>query len=383
MKNTININNMKKQFFYRKISVIFFVLGSIYVNTNVLLAQSTKTKMLPKIVFTCPPCGCDGDSKHSDKFGTCSDCGAPLYPILDGMKNEYKSTLVTKNVAILVFQGVELIDYTGPWEVLGAAGMNVYSVAKNDSLISCFPGLKIKPDYTFKDCPKPDILLIPGGNVNTDDTETVSWIKNITIQTEHTVSVCTGAYYLGTTGLLDNTNATTFYEAVSDFKSKYPKVKMVDDARFVDNGKIITAAGLSSGIDLAFHLVSIYQGEAEAKRLANLLEYNWDSQDNYSRGKLADIYLTGFLRLFAPFEHKVTEYRGDQNHWQMVVQIKTNMTLEPILKLIDYQATELNHWSQKEKDSYEFLVHLKKMKCTIKTEVISGEDYNIRFELHP
>jgi len=374
---------MKKRIFNKKINLVLLVLISSLSSLNILLAQSSKEgNKKAKIVFACPPCGCDGDTKYSDKPGLCSDCGATMYPILEGVKNENNNIPIQKNVAILVFPGVELIDYTGPWEVLGAAGMNVYSVAKNDSIISCFPGLKIKPDYTFKDCPKPDILLIPGGNVNPDDTETVSWIKDITIQTEHTVSVCTGAYYLGATGLLDNTKATTFYEAVNDFKKNFPKVNIVDNSRFVDNGKIITAAGLSSGIDLAFHIVSIYNGDAETKKLANLLEYNWDSKKQYVRGKLSDKFLVNFVRLFSPFNTELTEYNGDESQWKLSVKLKTDVALEDILHLIDYQATVLNHWENPSKNNYTFRADGKTWNCSVNTEKTIGKEYLIHFEIN-
>lgn len=373
---------MKKLFFYRKLSIVFFVLVCTYANTNILLAQSTKTKMLPKIVFVCPPCGCDSDEKYHDKPGSCSDCGATMYPILEGIKNDSKQQFEKKNVAILVFPGVELIDFTGPWEVMGAAGMNVYSVAKNDSIISCFPGLKITPDYTFKNCPKPDVLLIPGGNVNTEDVETVAWIKAITEKTEHTASVCTGAYYLATAGLLDNTTATTFYEAIGDFKKNFPMVNVIETARFVDNGKIITSAGLSSGIDLAFHIVSVYQGNAESKKLANLLEYNWDSKGLYARGKLADKYLSNFMRLFIPFEHELVEYDGNEMQWKINLRLKTNQEQESILKLLEFQATDLNQWKKTNANQYQFTADGKTWVCNFTVQKLPTiGSYTVQLEV--
>ena len=332
-----------------------------------------------KIVFVCPPCGCDGDTVFYDKPGFCASCGAALYPIYSDMVNENKAkSPQQKTVAILVFPGVELIDFTGPWEVFGATDMKVFSVAKTDTAFACSPGLNIKPDFSFSNCPQPDILLIPGGGVDTGDSVTVNWIKLISQKTEHTVSVCTGAYYLGASGLLNNLKATTFYPAIADFSKKYPLVNTIDSMRFVDNGHIITSAGLTSGIDAAFHIVSIYKGEAETQRLANLLEYNWSIKSKYVRGKLADKYLTGVHNLFTPFEHTLKRYEGNEREWLIDIDLKTALTQSEIEELVNLQATQMEKWNTTNKKN-QWTVTDKGAKCffSISINKRSENEYSV------
>ncbi len=99
-------------------------------------------------------------------------------------------------MAVVLFPGVEIIDFSGPWKIFGAAGMDVFSVAASDSIPPAGMGLKIKPDYSFANAPMPDIILVPGGNVDPSDTIVVNWIRKTSRQSAHTMSVCTGAFYL-------------------------------------------------------------------------------------------------------------------------------------------------------------------------------------------
>lgn len=322
-----------------------FLLALLHLFCGHLLAQGTARPAERKIMFACPPCGCAGDTVFAEHAGVCADCGAPFYPIFADMENVNRNLPEQpKTVAILLFPGVELIDFTGPWEVLAASGMQVFSVAGTDTAFSCFPGLNVRPDYTFANCPQPDILLVPGGGVDPKDSVTVHWIRSMSQKTERTVSVCTGAYMLAAAGLLDRQDATTFFLAIPDFKSNFPTVHVIDDARFVDNGHVITSAGLTSGIDLAFHIVALYQGEAEAQQLANLLEYNWTRESDFARGKLADRYLVDFLQLMYPFEHRITRYDGDELRWNLEIHCTTDIALSELERLLGFQASLQNGW---------------------------------------
>lgn len=358
---------------------ILITAVALFLCCSILNGQTDRAAKERKIMFACPPCGCNGDTIFQNKPGFCTDCGAELYPIFSDMVNEDKNKPATpKTVAILVFPGAELIDFTGPWEVLSAAGMQVWSVAKNDTAFTCTPGLTMKPDYTFGNCPQPDILLIPGGGVDPGDTITVNWIKSISNQTEHTVSVCTGAYYLGAAGMLDNKTATTFYPALEDFKKNYPAVKVVDDARFVDNGKVITSAGLTSGIDAAFHIVSLYQGNAQSQKLANLLEYNWTPSSNYVRGKLADKYLINLLYLFTPFEYTIKKYQGNTDHWLIDILLQSELSQSDIEKLLTVQAVKMEKWKPSQKKN-EWLFKRNSLQwiCAVSIKCEKGNKYAI------
>jgi transcriptional regulator GlxA family with amidase domain len=182
-------------------------------------------------------------------------------------------------VDILLFDGAETIDFSGPWEVFGEAGYKVCTVAERRELVAATFGEKVMPDYTFADAPKPDILLIPGGNLGRklfDDASLIKWIRENASSSRSVVSVCTGAFLLAKAGLLDGLTATTYHHAIDDLRRAVPSAKVVSDQRFVDNGKVLTTAGLSSGIDGALHLVEKYDGLTAAENVARNMEYDWN-----------------------------------------------------------------------------------------------------------
>lgn len=206
------------------------------------------------------------------------------------------------NVAILIFDGVQIIDYTGPYEVLGSWGRrNVYTVAENADTVTTSMGMKVIPNYTFENQPKPGILVIPGGGYSKPDPngrgvakqmvneKVIRWIQENAKDAKYVMSVCNGAFLLAKAGLLEGLEATTFHGMINDLNEFAPTAKVVYDKRFVDNGKIITTAGLSSGIDGALHLIEKIDGIGWAKRIAAGLEYNWQPNFNYARASLADM----------------------------------------------------------------------------------------------
>jgi transcriptional regulator GlxA family with amidase domain len=193
-------------------------------------------------------------------------------------------------VAVIIYDGVEVVDMNGPIDVFTKANYikdhyYVYTVAAKDTIIyteNC--NTAIIPRYTFKNCPSPDIVILPGvANAekiladSSFNNAIVPWIKEMAADPEKDImSVCTGGVLLGKTGLLDNKTATTHYLALDLMKTLYPKVNVVGGVRFVDAGKIITTAGITSGIDGALHLVEKYEGKVTADSVAHLLVYNRD-----------------------------------------------------------------------------------------------------------
>ncbi|MGD2111728.1 MAG: DJ-1/PfpI family protein [Phycisphaerae bacterium] len=198
---------------------------------------------------------------------------------------------VTRNVAIVVWDGVELLDFAGPGEVFQAAGIigaegdkrlfNVYTVAKTRRPIVSQLFLTVVPQYTIKDCPVADIIVLPGGGTRSvkNDPEMIDWIKQSADSTEVFMSVCTGALLLAKAGLLDGLEATTWHGAIDLLKKEAPKAKVREKRRFVDNGKIVTTAGVSAGIDGALHLVDRLHGRALAKKTAKYMEYRWKPEE--------------------------------------------------------------------------------------------------------
>jgi transcriptional regulator GlxA family with amidase domain len=189
-----------------------------------------------------------------------------------------------RNVAIVVHEGVELLDFAGPGEVFAAAGrggaFNVYTVAETTKPIISQRFLSINPQYTIDNCPKPDIVVIPGGNtlVLLGSSKFMEWVKETAKDAEVILSVCTGAFVLARAGLLEGKEATTHFASVERLAKMYPKITVRSDRRLVDNGKIVTAAGVSAGIDGALHVVARLHGQEAAQATAKYMEYRWEPE---------------------------------------------------------------------------------------------------------
>jgi len=182
-----------------------------------------------------------------------------------------------KTMAFYLQNGVEVLDFAGPMEVFAYAGYKIFTVSKTKDPIISQGILKILPDYDLSDAPDADVLVFFGGNSGSAfaDKDLINWVKNRKNVKYH-FSVCTGAFMLAGAGILDGLKATTFHNSLDDLQQGFPKIEVLREARFVDNGKVITTAGISAGIDGALHMVAKLQGLAEAKRVAYIMEYdNW------------------------------------------------------------------------------------------------------------
>lgn len=188
-----------------------------------------------------------------------------------------------RHVAILVFDQVEILDFAGPHEVFGVADeigggrdFDVFTVAAQPGPIQTRHGLRLTPTCTFADCPPPHLLVIPGGygtRALVHDAAVVGWIRERAAAAELTMSVCTGAILLGRAGLLDGLRATTHHECLDLLREHAPRADVVGTERFVDNGRILTAAGISAGIDCALHVVQRLLGAGAAADTARYMEY--------------------------------------------------------------------------------------------------------------
>jgi len=182
-------------------------------------------------------------------------------------------------VAFLISEGAVVIDFCGPWEVFQRAAIpgrkydlfTLYTVAETAAPITTSGGLKIIPSYTIANAPAPKVIVIPAQSPASDATK--DWIRNTTKSTDVTMSVCTGAFVLASTGLLSGKPATTHHGAYVDFAMAYPDIQVQRGARFVESGNLATAGGLTSGMDLAFRVVERYFGRDVASETASLLEY--------------------------------------------------------------------------------------------------------------
>jgi putative intracellular protease/amidase/YHS domain-containing protein len=192
-------------------------------------------------------------------------------------------------VAFLVSDGAVVIDFAGPWEVFQDAAVagrpdgafSLYTVAETSRVIRASGGLRITPDYTFATAPAPKVIVIPAQNDATDAVK--EWIRASSKNADVTMSVCTGAFLLASTGLLAGRSATTHHTGYKTLAIAYPDVHVRRGARFVEDGNIASSGGLTSGIDLALRVVERYFGREVARKTAYGMEYQglgWLSPDS-------------------------------------------------------------------------------------------------------
>lgn len=187
-----------------------------------------------------------------------------------------------RTVALLVFEGVYLLDLCGPLEIFTDAntvsGQTLFStrlVAARPGPVRAHTGLPLQPDHALHDCPPPDILVLPGGDSELASKEPalVPWLRRVVPTTEATLSVCTGAFMLAAAGLLDGLAATTWHGAFDRFSAAFPQVALRRGERVVDNGRLLTTAGVSAGVDGALQLVGRLHGPELARQVAAFVEW--------------------------------------------------------------------------------------------------------------
>lgn len=189
-----------------------------------------------------------------------------------------------RQVGILLFDDVEVLDFAGPFEVLsiteyeqgGGNPFSVKTISDNGKLVSARNGLKIQPDYGFGNTPELDILIIPGGPgaFMIEKPNVIDWIGQQSRKTEILASVCTGAFMLARAGVLDGKKATTHWNFIDLLEKKYPEILVQRDVKYVDEGTIITSAGVTAGIDMSLHLVSKLVDNRAAENTARRMEYH-------------------------------------------------------------------------------------------------------------
>ena len=190
-----------------------------------------------------------------------------------------------RQVGIVLFNDVEVLDFAGPFEVLSLAsvpGMDekpfcVRTVSEDGELIKARNGLKVKPDYSFATAPYFDVLVVPGGRgareAEINNPTMLEWLKKQSQEVEVLTSVCTGAFLLAKVGLLDGKRATTHYSSLERFAAEFPAVKVEHKRKYVDEGNVITAAGISAGIDMSFHMLRRFLGDEIMRETARRMEY--------------------------------------------------------------------------------------------------------------
>lgn len=252
-----------QKFFYFLVFLLFFIYSVSY----------GKSKSGNDTLYVCPPCGGACDDSVYANAGKCTHCSMTLInkQVVDVKKSQEKIT-----ICFYLQDGVEVLDFAGPLEAFSYAGFKVFTVSKTKQPIKSQDILTVTPDFSIKDAPPYDILAVFGGNVSptSRDAEVIDWIKAKRQNTRYYFSVCTGAFIFGRAGLLDSLTATTFHLSIDDLRRSFPKTNVLTGVRFVDNGKVITTAGISAGIDGALHLIAKLRGADEAHRVAEMMEYD-------------------------------------------------------------------------------------------------------------
>ena len=262
----------------------------------------------------------------------------------------------TCNVAIVVHEGVELFDFAGPGEVFAAAKntsevleINVFTVAPKKEAIISQTFLSINPSYSIADAPKIDILVVPGGRTGVllRDEAFMSWVEDRFSEVDHLLTVCTGAFVPAQLGILDGLKATTHHGSINSLRSNYPGIEVIENIKFVDNGKVITSGGVSSGTEGALHMIHRISGLETARKVARYMEYDhWKpdlglivyeneivkklkaiSEETSSNDQLRD-----FDRTLASVEAKIVDYGELEN---LGLELKKAGYTELSLKVFD------------------------------------------------
>jgi transcriptional regulator GlxA family with amidase domain len=202
-----------------------------------------------------------------------------------------------KRVGILVFPDVEVLDFCGPFEVFSVTRLNeelrreepspfeVLLVAETMGTVVTTGGMKVMPDHAIDTCPPLDVLVVPGGwgtRTEAKNERLLAWIKARAAQVETLTSVCTGSMLLGQVGLLDGRHATTHWRSLQRMRESFPAVTVEEKLHVVEDGHVLTSAGISAGIDMALRVVARYHGETVARNTARNMEYRY-SDDNSRR----------------------------------------------------------------------------------------------------
>ena len=194
-----------------------------------------------------------------------------------------------RTVGILIFDDVEVLDFCGPFEVFATARpledssdearlFQVVTIAEEDRIVHCRGDLLVQPHHTIDDHPALDILVVPGGQGTRRERlngRLLDWITAQNESIELITSVCTGAFLLAERGILDGRRATTHWASVDWMREHYSSVTMLADQRVVDEGHVITSAGVSAGIDMALHVVGRLHGPEIAAWTARRMEYDY------------------------------------------------------------------------------------------------------------
>ena len=188
-----------------------------------------------------------------------------------------------RSIVLLIFDDVEVMDFAGPFEVFSVTNeLNEYSLfdikvtAIDKMPITARNGLSINPEFSITEITQADILIIPGGDgahLLLEKPEVINWVKNIAPYTEFVLSVCSGSLVLAKANLLEGLKATTHHQVFKALRNIAPNTEVIENVRYIDNGQVITSAGISAGIDMSLYVIAKIFGQLTADATAKYMEY--------------------------------------------------------------------------------------------------------------
>ena len=190
---------------------------------------------------------------------------------------------MTTRIAVFVFEGAEELDFVGPWEVLAMwaksfdDGVEVFTISESTEPVTCAKGLRVIPDHTLDTAPEFDVLVYPGGEGNRahiGNEQIRTWLRKAADRGALMTSVCTGSLVYADAGLLEGKRATTHWAYTEVLSGLSKDIDVRKDERFVDAGDVITAAGVSAGIDMALHLIARLKSPERAREVKKYIQYD-------------------------------------------------------------------------------------------------------------
>ena len=192
---------------------------------------------------------------------------------------------LSMNVGIYIYDQAEVLDFSGPFEVFSTASrvckndnpFDVFLISETGNPIRARAGYRVLPSYGFNNHPMIDVLIVVGGvhSNEMDKTQVMEWIYQQSTNAPITASVCTGAFLLAKARVLKEHKVTTHWEDIADLRIAFPKLNVIENVRWVDEGSIITSGGISAGIDMSLHLVSKLHSSDLAEKTARQMDFSW------------------------------------------------------------------------------------------------------------
>jgi len=187
------------------------------------------------------------------------------------------------NIGIYIYDQAEVLDFSGPFEVFSTAqrllnnDWNVFLIAETTAVVRARGGFNVLPHYSIEQHPDIDLLVVAGGvhSEVMNNQCVLDWLKKVDETANRIVSVCTGAFLLANAGLLKDLTVTTHWEDIPDLRESFPQLVVVEDRRWVTDGKYTTSGGISAGIDMSLYLVSQVESLDFAYKVAHQMEYDW------------------------------------------------------------------------------------------------------------